>query len=695
MKIFLSNKKIKFLLSSVFFYLIIVISLLLFFGTVKKHVVVSKTISSAFSNSKIRKALLSINSKAIINSIFINISPDNKKTIYVGGSNLRIYPGSVISGALVSSNDDGKTWRLDNYFINPVNASISSTPVINKIMTDFYTTDKGTSDSIVISGKYLRSIPRENNGPSPANSGNGNSTNAGQIAYKSIYYANKNTKANMVYVRSWNDLADKDFDSSTNAPNILGGSQKINSISTIKMYSTDNLQDHIYIITNDENSGSYVSHTKNNIVNELSIFNTYDFFINNEQEEPIITEVKLTGLSKYLNPQSIYTKINRNTIYKHKNFVDNNIQFDADKTSFVFMSGITRLVHSNAWNWYNNKCYIVENQHFDAISLSYPQQSDLTSFDNPIFIQYTATPTPTTEYLGLDKTLKNKPLFDNFLIKSITINPISTFDDDRYDSNFLVLGGEKNNKSYMIEPQLVQSSITPDNMITPIVPPNSTTNADKSFISHIINLPRTDGKDIPGNISSVTAIAPFVLFGKNMNSSNDNIALPDSGYDFQPNKQGFKGQGLLLANIRLKTTVNTKKATMTQTSSVIYSLSRQYSTKGKTETSKVNFVDNSDNYSMKWFASLSKNYTFTSSDFQQADNIFSKQGDIVTFKIDKNQDGNYHFITSNPPNNYKKKFNMIIHVVVPISVVFFTFSLLLLFMTKDILFVESRKKIKK
>ena len=63
----------------------------------------------------------------------------------------------------------------------------------------------------------------------------------------------------------------------------------------------------------------------------------------------------------------------------------------------------------------------------------------------------------------------------------------------------------------------------------------------------------------PLNPTAVTKIMPIAICGNNMDSSNERIALPDSAYDFKQNKQGIKGKGLLLANIRLTTTTPTDK----------------------------------------------------------------------------------------------------------------------------------------
>ena len=64
-----------------------------------------------------------------------------------------------------------------------------------------------------------------------------------------------------------------------------------------------------------------------------------------------------------------------------------------------------------------------------------------------MFIEYYAGSTPTLTYYGKNANLGYDAGLDNFLIKTMTINPISTYDDG--NSPFLIFGGELKNKSYM------------------------------------------------------------------------------------------------------------------------------------------------------------------------------------------------------------------------------------------------------
>ena len=514
------------------------------------------------------------------------------------------------------------------------------------------------------------------------------SSTAGQIAYDSIYYAKTDTTPNTLAtaLMGWHDVADKDWDSLTVTPTppITGYSQKLNSISTVKMYSDSYVQDHIYFVTNDEN---YDTNNPNDVPTDpdtakgMTVFNAYDLFINNMTSDkvktPVVTDKSLsTGssdLTAYLNPISIYSTVKSDGATPPKVTIETQTNFSADMTSFVFMSGVLSDATKGTTN---NMVYIVENQHFNV-----SKDATIKAFDNPVFIKYTPGTTPAATYLELDPTLKTPSVLDNFLIKTISINPMTSFNDGKYDSAFLIFGGEKDNKSYMIDPVLVVATTNPDAI--PIPTSTSTTananDANSSFISKIIAFPSATPKSTDPTVA--TKVIPLVIFGSNMDSSNNNIALPDSGYTFTKNDQNLTGQGLLLANIHLTTTTPTDKTkTPTKTSSVVYSSTSEYKA-----SKMVNFVDSSDNYSASAIPSFPKGYSFTASDYSKG-KFTSADWNTYKTSTDK-KNGNSTFVNANS----KKKINPITHIVIPVIVIVVIFILLLLFMTKDIFLGKGKK----
>ena len=301
------------------------------------------------------------------------------------------------------SNDNGKTWILDNYFANPDGNNAGDIPIIHKIMTDFYTYKAGTSGMIFITGEYLKSIPTPSSGHGQ---GNGNSTSAGQIAYQYVYHSKAGSKINTITKTNWTDINDRSYDSSGARRNY----KKVNTASTvISSVQSDSstsiyVQDHIYVIANDTgvNVNAHTSIPYDFHPFDLSPgtnkFSTYDFYNASSDVTKLPVEGRLTNLSLYLNPSSIYgTMIDTNP----KEVT--NTTFDAKKTTFTFMSGINK---SNS-NEEDNLCFIVENQHYDP---RYPDEKtnpdNTSAFVKPIIIQYNVgNPDSTKEgasYIWLD-----------------------------------------------------------------------------------------------------------------------------------------------------------------------------------------------------------------------------------------------------------------------------------------------------
>ena len=651
-KFFIFNNKIKNIWYVIFLTLMVSIISLLLFCELKQNKNIPKYLNSSLNKTKIRNIFLKRDNQAIINSIFINTTPDKKTSIYVGGKELSDSKGNL--GALVVSIDKGITWQADKYFVNPQTSTNASHPVINKIMTDFYSDSNGIADSLVVEGEYLKSIPSSNNG---------NSLCAGQIAYERVFYT-KTGIINSLTQFAWRDIIDRDFNSSVPVPSTNEYSQKVVATSIVVHISTVNksVQDHIYIITNDENISinetTYSKDSQNHIYKEnISKFLAYDMILKNENIGLYPTENSLTKLIPFLNPSSIYGDTQKD-FNKGLASVSESSTFNAEKTSFRFISGIPTHLSTHVAPVGDDKCYIAENLHFDATLQDSSQSLYKPSFDYPLIIEYEMS-NPASKYLTLSKDISN---LDNFLVKTIAINPITPYNDGKYDSNFLILAGEKNNASYMISLNLIGTKFTPSTFPYPSIKIDSyyNPNYDGSFITKIISFPIFNVPTTQTTSNLKTKVMPIVIFGMNMSSYNANIVLPDSDTQFIPNKQNLTGKCLLLANIHF--TEDTNKAT-TKTS-VFYSQPNQYPTITN-PYSEINFVDNSKNYFTTGISSLNNDYTFSTCIYDSKYTLKSGSN-LNNYRITQNANSKNNFFFSKA----KTPANLIKPIVITVSVLF-------------------------
>ena len=636
---FMSNHKMKYMLMTVASVLTIGAISFLVFGGIKKN----KNTNNSLGKNQIRNKLFHENpSQGTINSIFVNTTPNNVSTIYVGGKDLKASDTSTKLGALITSSDNGKTWKLDQYFANPDNAGATSTPIIHKVMTDFYNDKDGTSDMIVVAGEYLKSIPTPGDGKG---NGNGNSVTAGQIAYKDVYHSIFGSKINIIIKHKWADVAGKDYDSDYNYNDGLGYGNKLVTASTVisSMHGSNSsmpyIRDHIYIITRnryiDVNDFSDIP-SPDQQWGKTDKFSIYDFANTSSDVKKAPVYVRMTTLSKYLNPLSIY-----GTHIPNTGFGITKTTFNPGATSFVFMSGMNKPYSEGA----NHLCFIAENQHYDAQKPGEKTDpNNKSAFDKSIIIQYDTTGSIGTAtgatYVGVNSQLDDSPIMDNFLIKSISVNPESITYDGKYGTNSLILAGEKDNKSYMINPTLVLSNLKQLDVRQPVMPTNSSfaTNKDVSYINKVIPI-NTYNLSNPDETKKVT-IEPLILFGKNMNTPNTNIVFPDKTYIKSTTKdQHIEGQGIMLANIKFTTTLIGGIATYT--SSVHYSLP---DSSWLSSPSMVKYVDNSENYNSTELQSFRSDYTFMSFIYKVSN--FFKNTDFSNYKIIKSKDGDYSIFSN-------------------------------------------------
>ena len=641
--------------------LLLSIGIILFFGlSVLCGKFSHKSLNSTFNKTEIKNKFLNSDKDGKINYIFFNTTPDNKTTIYVGGTNLSNSYNTKI-GALATSSDNGKTWDIDQYFIN---TKSEFQPIVNKIMTDFYTDKDGTSDSVIVSGRYLKSTAVPNGGTSK---GNGNSVSAGQIACENVYHAVGTNTINTITKTSWIDEADRDFDSSPKIPKI-GISEKVIAVSTVKSYISGFIQDHIYIITTDENIDvnniANIPYTKKDNTTTVghSKFYAYDLFINYGIIYPSsLFDSKITALTNYLNPVSIYGTVTIST--PTNDYVSKTNTFDAESSSFVFKSGTPAQSSTNDKPELDNKCLVVENQHFGASKdTSKTNPANLKAFDRPIFIQYDITKdnsgTAGAIYLQQPDDLLQVNVFNNFVVKTIAVDPGVRKDDGKDDTNLYIYAGEKDNASYMVDTDLISPESASASMI-PVMPKSKTfiTNADKSFISHIITFSFIDFSKNLDTKESKKDVLPIALFGKNMNSSNGNIDFPNILVtQFLSNKQNFTNQGILLGNFKSEL-----KTDLTIVTSVSYSQASKFSS-----TSQAWYVDNSNNYSSTNIISFGPNYSFEVTS-RNTKSLFSNKG-LTKYKISKDGDGfNFYDLA----NKKKGIFTNTIVAVIIVIVIFF------------------------
>ena len=673
-KSFFANKKGGFLLISAISLLSIAVMSVLIISGISKHN--RKNNSVEQTNANIKSNFLKSDSTALINSVFVNILPDGNKTstIYIGGSNLKATNGKISS--LVSSTDNGKNWVNEEYFAAPTTTPIFI-PVVNKIMTDFYTDGTGTSDSIVVTGQYLPSVPVD---------ANGKSQSAGQIAFEQVYYAKKSTNINEQTNPQWADISLMDGKSGLDSKNstIIQYQQRLMGCSTVKTSITidgaDTEQNHIYFIFNDENiSVNNPSDIPSLLQPAIPLPKFYycDLYINEKSStefEPVATfkrydQVKNSGLTNFLNPGSIYGILDPTK--DHPLVLLTRSIFIADDTTFVFKSGIKTSGGRN-----ENKCIIVENQYFESPTGA----TKKVTYNNPYVIEYNiSSNTPLT----LNLSSKYKGYFDNFIVKTIAINPMILTDDDNHDNRLLIFGGQKDNKSYMVSPIQTTSSQFP--LIAPGFPDTAIKNtADGSYINQIISFPKVENSAVTG----ITLI-PLAIFGHNMNSSNPGIALPDPIYAPTANTQDFTNQGMLLANISINTNSNT--------TSVVYSQYINFKS-----TADMNVIQTSDSYSNLNTPSLYEtNYAFiVTPNFSSV----SEASGFTYLQITKSSTGNnFNFKPAEPrtipiiplePNGEKSK-KWETHILLPIVIVVILIAIfsimVILFMKKGMSFTSLNK----
>ena len=624
---------------SIIIFLVLLSSILIILLLIIAKPICYNSHNNLLNKDRIKSNYLKSDSDAKVNSIFINISSNHsvKTKIYIGGSNLSATNGE--NSSLVTSVDKGKTWISEKYFETKDHSSTLK-PEVSKIMTDFYTDENGTCDSIVITGKYLPSLP---------NSTNGMSLFSGQVAFERIYPVSKT-------IQKWSDISKKDGVQKTDSKNNITVSydQTIISASTIKtevmLNKSEVEQNHIYFISNDENINiNYIFDIPyhNNSHHPTAKFYKGDLVIKNSHTETtptvIFTESKeMTGLNILLNPLSIYAKVISVGGKPATGAVSN---FDPSSTSFLFKSD----VKGDSEN-YENKLFIVENQHFygtlDSKSISY---------DNPYIIEYDITTSKGTSYKINSGYIK---YFNNFLIKTIAINPSTPYNNDKYDSNFLIFGGEKDNKSMMVSPILNKSDELPLN--PPDFPDTPTTNSTKgSYIEQIISFPA-----VSDDINDKKLI-PLVIIGSNMNTSNQNIALPDPINIQKKNSQNFTNQGLLLANIEIDS--------INKSTSVTYSQDTSFMS-----GSNVNLVQKSDNYSELNNPSMNDTkYTFELPVIQENNPV---PNSFIELKITKNGDNSFIFKrVSNSIPKWERivSINWITYILVPLIALIALLSTLL------------------
>ena len=653
---YINNKKVYFLL---FFSLVTAISFLfiIIFGVIKFNEL-SRNNHNVISKSQIRNRLLKNGSKTIINNILINKLPDGKMSIYVGGTSISDSNG--LSGALVFSTDKGLSWKTDKYF----DSTGKYSPIIYKIATEFYTDKNGTSDSIAVTGKYL---------PSIASDLNKSSNQAGQIAYKRLYYAKTNTKTNVENKSDWNDIAERDavIDGNTNKVT----NRKIITASTVKYTSvlSENKkvveQNHIYFVANDEtvniNSIHDIPYLKR--IQKYKFY-IYDLVLINNIISPSFSLKVQTNLALGINPVEIYG------VSTDGQRITSTSYFDAENTSFLFKSGI--ISNHDSSDLFNNRCIIVERQAFVAYVDSDGKLA-VTPYNNSIVIE--CDQNVSTKYIYWIQP-GTTSYFDNFFINTISVNP-SYFDGSESNSikNALVFGGQKNNISYMSCPTIKLVTLYGTTPLLPKFSSHITSNKeDGSYISKIIPFFVGSYK----NNSNAEDIS-FLIFGNKMNTSNKDLVINKTDYVLKPNIQNLKNQGLLLVNINfmsISLTSGIKKNTIVSFSQLKYF----------ENSSIVNFIDNSDNYYEigSFTSNDSRNqYTFSGT----GNNVIPSTTDIGSIIVYKT-DNSTSFQKPTKPNNFKYGgligiLAALIGILVALIVFFFILS--------SVILISKRKKITK
>ena len=661
--IFLCKNKNKYLLTLLLFLFIFFIGFTLFVKFSNK-INTKNSLNSSLNKIKIKEHFNRIDesTKPIVNDIFFNKIVSNNitdTTIYVGGSNLIDSAGDT--SALVLSNDMGKTWKSVAYFKDPVHTAWTSNPIVYKITTEWYTNKKrdntvGTSDTIIATGKNFKSIAIKNTG---------GPTTSGQIAWEQVYYAKEGTTLNKA-TSGWADVQQLDSIEDGNGEII---NEKVINATTIKSSvslsisskSNDVEQNHIYIITNDEtinvNAISSIPYDGNTTWRPK--FKIYDIVVcDNPYAANITPYITLDYLKEFthaLNPLSIYGKPSSDN-----KTVDIKTTFNSELSSFVFKSGLYKIDPVSKITTFNNNCYLVENQHYDSNTSKHYK-----AYDNPMIVKYSIE-SKTYTFLVLDSS-DNKYLnvFDNCLIKTIALNSINPYDDEKNNNNFLILGGQKNDKGCILSPLLIESDSSPLFPTAPPVDITTVNSKDGSYISKIISFP---SHHIVGN----NLLLRLVVFGKNISTSNQNLFLSNLNWIFQTNNQPtISNQGLLLAKISLVKKQSSKQYNAT----VKYSTGASFFKKTD-DISEINFIDESDNYSDLLNNSItSNNYNFFAS---------------VAFNTLHKTPSNQNFINlsvSKNGNNFvlPGQRNIINHII--IFIIILVLAILVLFLLILLLFV--------
>ena len=652
----------KYLLVIIIFFVLTVLGILSLYSISKYSINANTNLNNSVRNTQIKNKFLKGVVDAEVNSIFINKLPNEKSIIYVGGRNLKDSTGKF--GGLVESSNNGKTWETISYFQNSSeqNGVGNSQPIVRKILTDWYTDKNGTSDSIVVTGFYLKS----------STSNTSSDSYSGQISYKQIYYAKTGTNTNISNSSEWKDVAFMDNMHSTSETVIDASTIKYSSQIIINNITTNVEQNHIYFVTN------HVMVQVNNITvipyidpstkainpNWKPKFSLYDLFINNSTDNSV-TEVSKTEL--FLNPLSIYAPVDTSS---GTPTITNVSWFDAINSNFIFESG---LVIGNGDENLKNECFIVENQHFydqNTSSESY-KSNKINSYDLPNIIEFKINDgSSAPKFLVPDSnvSIDNSDEFNNFRVNTIATNSVELNTEDGGLTS-LVFGGEQNNLAKIIIPSLLSTSAAPIN--PPKFPISGVVNNNLSYVSKIISIYTKESQTSTYN-------EPFVISGKNLSSD---LSIDYLGNKFIPNTQNLKDKGLLLANIKIYSNLDNTEYNY----EVNYSEDKLFASKNI-----INIINNGYDYSCLGVSELGED----SKTFSVYSNISTSintlhVNDINNIKVNKLPSGS--FVFKNIPWQVKKKMNLIIHVVVPVVVVIILFIVLFVFMTKDI-FINKNKK---
>ena len=613
------NKKSYFLLI-----VFLILGVCFLFIIVPSILKINKSIRNNLSNvnkTQIKNNFLKDDPKATINYIFINTLPDETKTIYICGTNIKVVGGSI--GALVYSNNDGKTWENDTYFNN---IQGQPTPIINKMVTEYYNDNEAVSDSLVVIGKYLPSIPSTDN----------ESLNyAGQIEYQTIYYALPRTIINIVTHIQWTDYAWRDahFDSDTKKVK----NAKVVAASPVRLFKTlphtkkNVLQCHIYFVTNDEsvdvNGIQSASH-------RYVKFRIYDLVVHFNGNSPSFSSTPLSHLSPAINTSDMYGKVVDGKLISKT-------LFDPDKSRFVFESGQLD-GHGTSVSLYKSTILVVI-KHFDEDNTD--KNNIKPSYDNSSVFSFDYD-----YYLENFYNLESGTVFDNFKINSVAVNPYAhDATNTSNSSNPLIFGGQKNNSAYIVSPKLIMKNVGTESLnSTKFTSKIITNSSGGSYITNIIPFANSHDK-----IDSKKETTPLIIVGNNINTKDLNFGSLNNAAKLTPNTQNIQNSSLLLANIKYNSN--------TQESNIIYSQKQNFENEKNTS-----FVDDSDNYSTVLTPSINEpNYSYNFYCITNSSLYFSSSV-YVRISIDKIGD-NFEFFSGSKV--IKKKKESIAVIIAPIIAV--------------------------